>query len=131
MTGGKLHERRLYAAAYRTALEELDAYRPSTHFLQVARGWYDSGVPADEAARWLALGYLPHEAAPLIADGVTPDTAAELEQLADDIAGSPEQRAMQRIDELVRGGVLVDPSRVRWQEDPNDPMRVVVDVEPE
>jgi hypothetical protein len=98
---------------------------------RVARQWMEAGVPATDAAAWASLGYLPAEAAPLIAAGVTPAVAAEMDDLAADIAGSPEERAMQVIDRLVADGVLVDPRRVRRRQDPDNPQHTIVHIDPE
>ncbi|MFG1872098.1 hypothetical protein [Micromonospora arborensis] len=90
--------------------------------------WWKLRVSADVAAAWANLGYLPERAAPLIAKGVTPETAGELNQVAQDIAGGPEQRAMQVVDGLVADGVVVDPIRVRQAQDPNDPQHTIVHI---
>ncbi|MFG2046113.1 hypothetical protein ACGFIW_01615 [Micromonospora sp. NPDC048935] len=98
---------------------------------RAAREWMEAEVPAAEAARWANAGYLPAEAEPLIADGVTPETATEMDQLADDLAGGPEARAMQVIDAMVADGTLVDPARVRQVQDPDDPTHTIVWISPD
>lgn len=98
---------------------------------RAAREWMEAGVPADEAACWANAGYLSAEAAPLIADGVTPETATEMNQLADDLAGGPEARAMQVVDGMVDDGTLVDPALVQQVQDPNDPTHTIVRISPD
>jgi hypothetical protein len=51
---------------------------------RAAREWMEADVPPEAAGAWASLGYLPGEAAPLIAAGVTPAMAAEMEDLAVD-----------------------------------------------
>lgn len=101
-----LREFGAYSSEYVTTATQHATYR-------AAREWMSTGVDAATAAAWASLGYLPGEAAPLIAAGVTPEMAAEMEQLDIDIAGSPEERAAQMIDRLVAEGVLIDPRQVR------------------
>jgi hypothetical protein len=96
---------------------------------RIAREWMEMNVPAADAAAWASLGYLPSEARPLIEQGVTPETAREMDQLADDIAGGPEARAMQVIDGLIAEGTLVDPARVRQEQDPDDPHHIIVHID--
>ena len=47
--------------------------------------WADSGQPVEVAIAWASAGYLPGEALPLIAQGMTPETTeardAELAQI--------------------------------------------------
>lgn len=120
---------RLTALRHYTA----DYYRHATQHRtsRIAREWMEAGVPAPVAARWASAGYLPAEAAPLIADGVTPESAAELDSLADDLAGGPEERAAQVIDGLVADGVVVDPVRVRQVQDRSDPNHIIVTILPD
>lgn len=103
---GGLREFGAYAGEYMATATQLGTYR-------LAREWMNAGIDVATAAAWASLGYLPAEAAPLIAAGVTPQMAAEMDQLATDVAGSPEERAAQIIDRLVRDGILVDPRKVR------------------
>ncbi|MEU7591183.1 hypothetical protein AB0A95_33425 [Micromonospora sp. NPDC049230] len=44
--------------------------------------WWKLRVDAAAAAAWANLGYLPEEAAPLIADGITPETVLDAETSA-------------------------------------------------
>lgn len=118
-----LREFSAYAAEYMAGATRLATYR-------LAREWMNAGVDAHDAAAWASLGYLPAEAAPLIADGVTPATAGEVDDLANTVAGGPEERAMQVVDGLVGDGTLVDPRRVRQQQDPDDPHHIIVKIEP-
>ncbi|MEV1315395.1 hypothetical protein AB0J14_04840 [Micromonospora arborensis] len=120
----KLTELRHYTTAYY-------AHATQHRTSRIARAWMEAGVLASDAANWANAGYLPAEAAPLIADGVTPQTASEMDQLADDIAGGPEARAMQVVDGMVTDGTLIDPVRVRQVQDPNDPSHVIVRVSPD
>jgi hypothetical protein len=119
-----------FIKSFRASASQLNSYSIAGDWMRLAVQLDAAGstLTAADAALWADAGYLPGEAAPLIADGVTPQQAAELDELATNIAGGPEAQAMQRIDELVRDGVLVDPSQVRWREDPRDPLHVIVDV---
>lgn len=85
--------------------------------LDIAADWVRLRVPAATAAAWARQGYLPGEAVPLIAAGVTPQMVADLEKIATDVAGGPEERAAQVIDRLVAAGILVDPRRMAPAED--------------
>jgi hypothetical protein len=120
----RLTRLRIYTAEYYGGASQ---HRTS----RIAREWMEAGVPARDAAAWASLGYLPAEAAPLIEAGVTPRIAGEMDELAEDIAGGHEERAMQVIDQLVAEGVLVDPALVRQQQDPDDPNHVIVHINPE
>jgi hypothetical protein len=63
-------------------------------------------LTAAEAAKWAGHGYLPEEAGPLIADEITADRQAELEQHAADHVGGHEALAAIRIAELHASGIL-------------------------
>jgi hypothetical protein len=67
---GTLREFGIYADEYMALAEQLATYR-------LAREWMTAGVSARDAAAWASLGYLPSEAAPLIAQGITPATVKE------------------------------------------------------
>lgn len=116
---------------FREKATKLNAYPIAGDWWRLRLAPWRLRLPADEAAAWASLGYLPGEAAPLIAAGVTPQMAADLETIATDVAGSPEERAAQVIDRLVAGGILVDPARVRTRQDPNDPTHTIVNIDPE
>lgn len=111
-----------YAREYLAGATQLATYR-------LAREWMEAGVPVRDAAAWASLGYQPGEATPLIAAGVTPHMAGEMDQIAVDLAGSPEERAAQSIDRLVADGALVDPQQVQVRQDRDDPYHVIVHVE--
>lgn len=96
-----------------------------------AIGWYRAGVSLEDAVAWADRGFLPGEAASLIAQGVGPEMAGELEAIAVDVAGSAEEHAMREIDRLVATGAFVDPRRVRIEQDPYDPDVYDVHVLPE
>jgi len=114
-----------FVTAYRAAARQL--YGPE-HIL----GWLtlDLDVPAQDAAAWANLGYMPAEAAPLIAQGITPAMALAAQEAAAAGAGSGGY-AMLRVDELVADGTIVNPRRVSTREDPDDPMHIIVTVRPE
>ncbi|GLY08211.1 hypothetical protein [Actinoplanes sp. NBRC 101535] len=122
-----------FVKEYRAKASQLTDYRIAGDWARLAEHLQNSGITltAADAARWADAGYLPAEAAPLISDGVTPEQAGELEDLATDIAGGPEARALQVVDDLVRDGVLVNPARVSWHEDPADPTHIIVDIQPD
>lgn len=117
---------------FRAAATQLNGYRAAGEWARLAEALEADGITltAADAARWASHGYLPSEAAPLILDRVTPDTAGEMDDLATDLAGGSDQRAMQRVDELVADGVLVDPARVRQEVDPDDPHHIIVHIDP-
>jgi hypothetical protein len=78
-----------------------------------------------EAARWASHGYLPQEAGPLFADGITADRQAELEQHAADQVGGHEALAALRIAELHAAGVL-GPDDVVTVQDPFNPGQKII-----
>lgn len=64
-------------------IEALAAYHAEYVAAGVSKGmegwaatWFKMGVPAAAAAEWARSGYLPAEAQPLIAQGITPELAA-------------------------------------------------------
>ncbi len=71
----KLRALSIYAETYMPKAGQFATYR-------LAREWMEAGVPADEAAAWTSLGYLPGEAAPLIAQGITSQMAGAVESAA-------------------------------------------------
>jgi len=115
---------------FRTQAGQLNSYAIAGDWMRLTETLAADGITltAADAARWATAGRLPAEAEPLIRDRVTPESAAELDDLATDIAGGSDERAAQIIDDMVRDGVLVDPALVRWREDPDDPDRIIVDV---
>lgn len=117
----KLRQLSIYSETFRSLATQLNTLRD-------ARDWMESGTPAEVAAQWATLGYRASEAAPLISQGVTPETAGEMDRLATDIAGGSEQRAMETIDRLVDEGVLIPPHRVRQTVDPDDPTHIIVHI---
>lgn len=120
-----------FVQEFRASAARLNGFAEAGAWMRLAEGLEADGVilTATQAARWADAGFLAGEAASLILDGVTPETAAELDQVATEAAGGPERRAMDRIDSLVRNGVLVDPARVRQEQDPDDPDRIIVHIE--
>lgn len=98
----------IYSTEYMAGATQLATYR-------LAREWMEAGVPAADAAAWASLGYQPVEAAPLIASGVTPQMAGELDEIATSVAGSSEERAAQVIDRLVAQGILGWTARTAWR----------------
>jgi len=118
----KLRALSMYAETYMPSASQFATYR-------CAREWMEAGVPAEDAAAWASLGYLPTEAAPLITAGVTPQMAADLGEIDDTVAGSREERAAQVIDRLVADGILIDPRRVHIRQDPNDLHHTIVDID--
>jgi hypothetical protein len=117
---------------FRTKARQLAGFRLTGDWVRLAEALEADGITltGDQAARWANTGHLPGEAAPLIRAGVTPEIADEMDQLAIDIAGGPEAHAMDVIDRLAADGALVNPSRVRWREDPDDPTHIIVDITP-
>jgi hypothetical protein len=59
-----------YIQTYRARTTQLDDYR-------IAREWMDAGIAATIAASWARAGYLPAEALPRIAAGLTPGQASD------------------------------------------------------
>ncbi|TDC00779.1 hypothetical protein E1091_04200 [Micromonospora fluostatini] len=106
-----------------------ESYQPNRfRTYRIAREWMEAGVAPEDATAWADLGYLPQEAAPLIADGVTAATAGELERHAEETAGGSEALREQRIQQMVDAGELLDPARVIRVQDPNDPTREIIAV---
>jgi len=66
----KLTEVRAYAETFRSKAAQLNSDA-------LAVQWYRMGVSAEDAAAWANSGHMPGEAAQFIADGITPQTAAE------------------------------------------------------
>ncbi|WP_431728553.1 hypothetical protein [Verrucosispora sp. TAA-831] len=95
---------------------------------RTAREWMEQDVPAEQAAAWANLGYLPDEAAPLIASGVTPATAAELEAHAEQAAGGRDALVAERIRQMADLGEIMDPADVVRIPDPTDPTREIITV---
>ncbi|MDG4795094.1 hypothetical protein [Micromonospora sp. WMMD1082] len=93
---------------------------------RVAREWMEQGVPADTAAAWASLNYLPAEAAPLIAAGITPATVEEMERHAEQTAGDRDALVAERIRQMVERGEIVDPANVIRVQDPTDPTREII-----
>ncbi len=131
----KLTALRYYLHTYRAEATQLGTGR-------IAREWMETmnfrtatreqlEQHAREAAEWANLGYLPGEAAPLIADGITPAMVAEMEQHAEQAAGGPEALRAQRIQQMFDTGQLVDPARVIRVQDPIDPTVEIVDLRDE
>lgn len=116
---GALREFGAYARAYMAAATQFGTYR-------LAREWMDAGVSAADAAGWANLGYLPEEAAPLIADGITPATVREMERHAEQAAGGRDALAAQRIQRMIDAGEIVDPAKVIRVQDPTDPTREII-----
>lgn len=82
-----------YVTAYRATARQLAA-------LPIIGRWRAAGVDPQTAAGWANKGYLPDEAAPLIADGVTPDL---VEAVEDAICDTPDELAALTLD-LMFGG---------------------------
>ncbi|SNT66284.1 hypothetical protein SAMN05421812_13631 [Asanoa hainanensis] len=103
-----------YIKAYRASARQLAA-------IGTGAEWWRIGTPLANAIAWADLGYLPDGAAPLIAAGIAPDLAREMDALANQLAGGSTGHAAHVIDRLVTDGVLVDPRLVRQHVDPRDP----------
>lgn len=116
---------------FRDQAERLNSYAVAGDWMRLAERLDGDGIAltAGQAAQWATGGYLPGEAEPLIRSGVTPETADEMDAVATDIAGGSDERAAQIIDGMVRDGALVDPTLVRWREDPADPTHIIVDID--
>lgn len=70
-------------------IEFIAAYRATATQLTdraIARQWHATGISPREAAAWADLGYLPGEAAPKIAAGVTA-AQARIAELPRDATG--------------------------------------------
>lgn len=61
-----------YVREFAEQARQLNSYK-------IGGGWWKLRIPAATAAEWANLGYLPEEAAPLIADGITPATVRDAE----------------------------------------------------
>lgn len=120
-------------------------YRASTTQLRTAdigARWFLLSLTRPEAtapvaAAWARLGYLPEEAEPQIAAGITPATVAEMEQyVAERPVAGGEETAAQRIADLIESGEfgpgrLVDPDRLIRIPDPTDPTREIITIRDE
>ncbi len=71
-----------YQSHVRANATQLNGYR-------IVGDWYRAGVPAADAVAWANQGFMPAEARPLIAVGITPQAYASRSQLADLAAGGP------------------------------------------
>jgi hypothetical protein len=88
----------------------------------LALEWILTGHPATDAAAWATLGYLPDEASPLIAEGVTPAMAGiGLDPSATDATSDAALAALR--DELRRrDDLIIDPDLAdRLGLDPGSP----------
>lgn len=83
-----------YVHTYRARARQLTA-------LPIIGQWRALAVGAELAAAWANRGYLPDEAAPLIADGVTPDLVASVEAA---IRDDPAELAALTLDLMIGDG---------------------------
>lgn len=67
-----------YVREFAAQARQLNSYR-------IGGQWWKLRVPAEVAAEWANLGYLPEEAAPLIADGITPAMVRDVESPAGEV----------------------------------------------
>jgi hypothetical protein len=106
---------------------QLNTYAIAGDWMRLAVALEAAGneLTAAEAATWANHGYLPEEAGPLIADKITADRQAELEQHAADQVSGHEALAALRIAELHAAGVLSRHDVVTVQ-DPTDPRREII-----
>lgn len=119
-----------FASAYTAATTRL---RGTEH---IAAWWRlsltEPRVTAPIAASWAQIGFTAAAAGPLIAEGITAARVRALMWRAGrQLDGGEAERAAAIIDGLVADGVLVDPARVTWREDPDDPTHIIVDIRPE
>lgn len=122
-----------YSRVYRAEALQLGTLVHARLWLESMPGWRDASpaeleAHAAQSARWASLGYTPAEAAPLIADGATPDTVAEMDRLRAEFADSPEAEEMARLDEITAAETFIDPSRVVRTVDPDDPTHIIVTI---
>jgi len=112
---------------YRRLATQMTGYVIAGNWMRLAVALEAAGIEltAAEAAKWADHGYLPEEAGQLIADGITADRQAELEQHAADQVGGHEALAALRIAELHAAGML-GPDDVVAVEDPFDGRQVIV-----
>lgn len=112
---------------YRRLATQLNGYAIAGGWARLAEALEADGVElaAAEAAKWADHGYLPDEAGPLIASGITADRQAEIEQHQADQVGGHEALAALRIAELHAAGML-GADDVVTVEDPFDPGRKIV-----
>ncbi|MFF3857098.1 hypothetical protein [Micromonospora sp. NPDC002575] len=131
----KLSALRIYSAVYLAQAAQLAT-------LLVARQWMET-MPfrtatqedleqhARMAAAWASRGYMPKEAAPLIADGITAATVGEMEDHAADSVGGHEALAALRAAELIGTGQLIGPDRLIRVQDPVDPTHEIITIRDE
>lgn len=66
-----------YVKEYRQHAKQLNSFKTGGQWWKLRPA--GNPVPAVDAAEWANLGYLPEEAAPLIADGITPAMVRDAE----------------------------------------------------
>ncbi|GAA0719616.1 hypothetical protein Drose_05920 [Dactylosporangium roseum] len=73
--------------------------------------WMAASRPVEDAVAWANLGYLPSEAAPLIAQDVTPEMAGVISDAAVAVDGGPEGHLRAQVLRLAEDipGLLIDP----------------------
>jgi hypothetical protein len=106
---GRLVARNVTQAQWSAYAEHLRTHAGQLNGPELALEWILTGHPATEAAAWAALGYLPHEAGPLIAEGVTPAMAGiGHDPAATDVSSDAALAALR--DELRRrDDLIIDP----------------------
>lgn len=92
----------IYAETYMPNAGQFSTYRD-------AREWMEAGVPAGDAAAWASLGYLPGEAAPLIAQDVTPQMVRAMDEAAVAVDGGREAHLRAEVMRLAEQGLIIDP----------------------
>jgi hypothetical protein len=100
----KLRKLAIYAETYMAAATQLATYR-------IARQWMEAGIPAQDAAAWANLGYLPAEAAKLIAQGIGPQMADAVDEAAEAADGGPDGHLRAGVLRLAEQmpGLIIDP----------------------
>lgn len=96
-----------FVKEFREAAHRLNTYAIAGQWMRLAET--TPTLTAQEAAAWADLNFLPGEAAPLIAQGVTPDMVAAMEDAETTVDGGPEAHLRAAVLRLAEQGVIIDP----------------------
>jgi len=99
-------------------------FAASAHYLyQAPLGvfWFLMGVDPWEAAKWANQGYVPGEAAPLLAAGYTAATLWKVNRHAEQRASADYRGAYQHIIQGIARGHFINPAHAILAEDPDRP----------
>lgn len=112
-----------FIPTYRTTATRLRDPRTAGDWWRLHRALDADGIEltAEQAAGWADQGCLPAEAEPMIRQGITSATYAEMEDHAERQAGGPEALSALRVADLLGSGAFIGPDDVHVVADPFDP----------